>query len=346
MQAVILAGGKGTRLRPLTIHTPKPIVPIVNRPFLLYQMDLLKGIDIHQVILSLSYQPRKIEEVLTDGSNLGMPISYLVEASPLGTAGAVKNAESQIKGTTLVFNGDILTDVDLSKVIDHHHSTEATATIVITPVDDPTGYGVVETGEDGRIMRFVEKPQREETRCNTINAGIYILEPAALNYIPEGRSFSFEYDFFPALLETGESFYAYTWDGYWADIGTPEGYRRANLDVLGGRLKLYQPPARSSGEKFDSAAQINQLSSVDPSCVIKANARIKNSVIGPNCHIEEKAVIEDSVIWSATRISADAQVKESVIGKGCHIGRSAILNGAVLGDKSALTDYSQLEGHA
>jgi NDP-sugar pyrophosphorylase family protein len=343
MQAVILAGGKGTRLRPLTIHTPKPIVPIVNRPFLFYQLDLLNEPGIKNVILCLSYQPRKIEEIFSDGSSLGMQINYLVEASPLGTAGAFKNAQDQIKGTTVVFNGDILTDVDLKKAIDQHRTTKAIATIVITPVEQPVGYGVVEAAEDGRVQRFVEKPQLEEVRSNTINAGIYILEPEVLPYIPEERSFSFEYDFFPTLLEKGEAFYAYTSIGYWLDIGTPEGYWQGNMDVLNGRLKVHQPSTPPRGEKFDSTTQIDNRSYLDPSCIIKANAQIRNSVIGPNCFIEEKVVIEDSVIWSATRVGAEAQVRGCVIGKSCHVGRSATLIGAVLGDKSVVTDYSQLE---
>lgn len=343
MQAVILAGGKGTRLRPLTIHTPKPIVPVVNRPFLLYQIDLLQPPAIKNVILCLSYQPRKIEELLSDGSNFGMRISYLVEASPLGTAGAFKNAKEYIEGTTVVFNGDILADVDLRQVIDHHRSSEAAATIVVTPLENPTGYGIVEAAADGRVMRFVEKPQREEVESNLINAGIYVLEPSVLKHIPDGRSFSFEYDFFPALLDTDEAFYAYRHDGYWLDIGTPEGYRQGNLDVVNGRLRSYAPERPAPGEKFDPAVRIDERSHVDPSCVIKAQAQIVNSIIGPNCFIEEKAQIENSVIWSATRVSAEAEVRQCVIGKSCHIGRSAVLVGAVLGDKSVVTDYSQLE---
>jgi len=345
MQAVILAGGKGTRLRPLTIHTPKPIVPVVNRPFLLYQIDLLMPPAIKNVILCLSYQPRKIEELLSDGSDLGMRISYLVETSPLGTAGAFKNAKEHIEDTTVVFNGDILTDVDLNKVIDQHRSTGTAATIVVTPMENPVGYGVVEAAADGRVTRFVEKPQLEEVHSNLINAGIYILEPSVLKHIPDGRSFSFEYDFFPALLDTEEPFYAYRHDGYWLDIGTPDGYLEGNLDVLNGRLKSHVPERPSAGEKFDEAARIDERSQVDPSCVIKAQAQITNSIIGPNCFIEEKAQIDNSVIWSATRVSAEAEVRQCVIGKSCHIGHSAVLVGAVLGDKSVVTDYSQLEGN-
>src|SRR5215831_6109622 len=197
MQALVLAGGKGKRLRPMTVNTPKPIVPIANRPFLLYQLDLLKQAGIKDVILSLSYQPKKIEDVLGDGSDMGMHISYTVEAQPLGTAGAFKNAQEHIRESTIVFNGDILTDLDLNKMLDQHNSAGAIATIFLTKVDNPTAYGVVETDEQSRVLRFLEKPKAEEITCNTINAGIYILEPEALKLIPDQENYSFEYGLFP-----------------------------------------------------------------------------------------------------------------------------------------------------
>src|SRR5262245_54460013 len=214
MQALILAGGKGTRLRPLTMHTPKPIVPIANKPFLLYQLELLKKADVSDVILSLSYQPHKIEDRLGDGTDYDVRISYTVETSPLGTAGAYRHAAGLIRETTVVFNGDILTDLNLNEVIRFHKERNATATIVLVPVANPTAYGLVETEQDGRVKRFLEKPKPEEVTCNTINAGIYILEPRVLDYIPEGEPFMFEYGVFPQLLENGEDFFAYVLEGY------------------------------------------------------------------------------------------------------------------------------------
>jgi len=343
MQALILAGGKGTRLRPLTMHTPKPIVPIVNRPFLLYQIDLLKKAGITDIILSLSYQPKKIEDVLGDGTDYSMHIVYTVEAQPLGTAGAFKNAESYISESTVVFNGDILTDIDLAKVLDQHHTNKATATIVLTRVPNPTSYGLVETGADGRVQRFLEKPKAEEVTCNTINAGIYVLEPETLKYIPEGENYSFEYGLFPDLLNQGAGFYAYISSDYWLDIGTPQRYLTANFDILRDRLNSYHITERQRGEKFDEAARIDELSLVDPSCTIKPGVEIINSVIGPNCFIEEKARIENCVVWSGTRVGNSAVMFNSIIGKSCFIGRAAeIKSGSVLGDKSVVTDYSQI----
>src|SRR5215813_10081700 len=199
MQALILAGGKGTRLRPLTVYTPKPIVPICNRPFLLYQIDTLRRAGVTNITLSLSYQPEKIEQQLGDGSQFGVKLKYTVEPQPMGTAGAYKFAEDLIREPTVVFNGDILTDLDLKTVIRQHKEREAVATIVLTPVEDASAYGVVETEADGRVRRFLEKPKPEEITCHTINAGVYVLEPHILSYIPADEPFSFEYQLFPAI---------------------------------------------------------------------------------------------------------------------------------------------------
>lgn len=342
MQALILAGGKGTRLRPLTMHTPKPIVPIANKPFLLYQLELLKRADVKDVILSLSYQPQKIEDKIGDGTDYNVRVSYAVEASPLGTAGAYRNAASMISETTVVFNGDVLTDIDMNEVIRSHRERQAAATIVLAPVPNPTAYGLVETDKDGRVRRFLEKPKPEEVTCDTINAGIYILEPRVLDYVPEGEPFMFEYGVFPKLLEHNEPFYSYVWRGYWRDIGTASSYLQANLDVIAGRVELLPPPTTQRGEKFDESAEVEPPSAVDPGCTLKPGVRIINSVISRNCYIEERARIENCVIRAGTRIGAGSSIQRAVIGKGCHIGRSVEIKGAVLGDKSVLTDYSQI----
>src|SRR5215210_4269501 len=191
MQALILAGGKGTRLRPLTVYTPKPVVPVCNRPFLLYQLDTLRRAGVTDVTLSLSYQPHKIEQQLGDGSDYGVHINYMVEPQPQGTAGAYKFAEDLIREPTVVFNGDIVTDLDLRAVIREHDGRGAVATVVLAPVENPCAYGVVEADGGGRVTRFAEKPGAEECGVNTINAGTYILDPKVLDFIPEGESYSF-----------------------------------------------------------------------------------------------------------------------------------------------------------
>src|SRR5581483_5210467 len=341
MQALILAGGKGARLRPLTMHTPKPIVPIANRPLLIYQLELLKRAEVRDVILSLSYQPQKIEDKLLDGTDHSVRISYTVEATPLGTAGAFRHAAGLIRETTVVLNGDVLTDIDLSEVIREHREREATATIVLAPVPNPTEYGFVETDAAGRVRRFVEKPGPEEVTADTINAGIYVLEPRILDYIPEGELFMFEYDVFPKLLEAGEAFYSYIWRGYWRDVGTAPSYWQANMDVLAGRLKLLDRLPAERGEKFDATAEIDERSVVDPSCTLKAGVQIINSVVSRNCYVEERARIENSVIRGGTRIGQQATLVGALVGKGSHIGRAVTVEGPVaLGDKSVITDYS------
>src|SRR5215467_145473 len=207
MKAILLAGGKGTRLRPLTIHTPKPIVPIFARPFLHYQLDLLKQVpEIDQVVLSLNYQPRRIEEIFGDGADSGLSIRYVVEPAPLGTAGAVRYAGESLRESVVVFNGDVLTTVDLAAVIALHRERNAKATIVLTPVENPSAYGLVETDARGNILRFLEKPDAQQITCNTINAGIYVLEPATFDRIPSDVPYSIERSYFPSLIERGETF--------------------------------------------------------------------------------------------------------------------------------------------
>src|SRR5262245_17057029 len=317
MQALILAGGEGTRLRPLTIHTPKPVVPIVNRPFLYYQLDILKRAGINDITLSLSYQPNKIADIFGEGEELGLKIRYAVEASPLGTAGAYKNAQEQLKTTAVVFNGDILTDIDLARVVAYHRSKKAAATIVLTPVENPSAYGLVETESDGQVRRFLEKPKPEEITCNTINAGVYILEPHVLDYIPAGEKFSFEYQLFPALLAADEQFYAYTWTGYWIDIGAPHRYLQANKDLINGRLKSFDVarPTLTINKADAEAIKIDARSVIDPSCVFKPGVEVINSALGPNCVVEERARIENSVLLAGARVGKAAEISDSVVGK-------------------------------
>jgi NDP-sugar pyrophosphorylase family protein len=343
MQGLILAGGKGTRLRPLTVNTPKPIVPICNKAFLLYQIEMLRRAGITNIALCLSYQPSKIEQLLGDGSEYGVHLRYTVEPQPMGTAGAYKFAAGLITEPTVVFNGDILTDIDLKAVIREHQERKADATVVLQPVEDPRAYGLVETEADGRVRCFKEKPKTEaEITTNNINAGTYVLEPHILNYIPDGETYSFEYQLFPSLLERGERFFAHIPKRcYWMDIGTPERYLQAHHDLLAGDVPRIHINDKLAGGDISPAAQIDDLSLIGLGSTIKAGATIINSAIGPGCYIEEKAHIENSVIWGHTRVSVSACLNGVIIGRGCHIGRAANLRpGTILGDKSALTDFT------
>jgi NDP-sugar pyrophosphorylase family protein len=367
MKAILLAGGKGTRLRPLTIHTPKPIVPIFDRPFLHYQLDLLKQVaEIDEVILSLNYQPRRIEEIFGNGSESGLGIRYVVEPVPLGTAGAVRYAGESLRESVVVFNGDVLTGIDLASVIRLHRDRKAKATIVLTPVENPSAYGLVETAADGRILRFLEKPKADEITCNTINAGIYVLEPDTFDRIPKDTPWSIERSFFPSLIERGETFMAYVDHGYWIDIGTPEKYMQVHRDIMDGRMRAApfgaasaSPAALAPEPATPSPAPVSWISPearvengvtvegpcfIDAGAVVKAGATIgPYSVVGRQCWIEEHAAIERAIIWPNSRISQEAVVRGSILGRHCHVGRNALVeNGVVLGDKSVVTDYSRL----
>jgi mannose-1-phosphate guanylyltransferase len=351
MKAILLAGGKGTRLRPLTIHTPKPIVPIFNRPFLHYQLDLLKQLpEVDEVILSLNYQPRRIEEIFGDGSGVGIKLRYVVEPVPLGTAGAVKYAGDQLTESVVVFNGDVLTQIDLAAVLRLHRERKARATIVLTPVANPSAYGLVETDAHGNVLRFLEKPKPEEITTNHINAGIYILEPDTFDRIPSDISWSIERSYFPSLVERGETFVAYVYNGYWIDIGTPEKYVQVHRDIMDGRFEAAPfdgLPNRtwvSSDARLEDGATIDGPCFVDEGVLVKAGARIgPYSVVGRQCQIEEDARIDGAIIWQNGRIGRDAVIENAVLGRNCHIGRSAAVGaGAVLGDKSSLTDYTRV----
>jgi mannose-1-phosphate guanylyltransferase len=351
MKAILLAGGKGTRLRPLTVHTPKPIVPIFNRPFLHYQIDLLRQVpEIDEVILSLNYQPRRIEEMLGEGEGLGLKLRYVVEPMPLGTAGAVRYAGDSLTESVIVFNGDVLTQVDLGAVLKLHRERKAKATIVLTPVENPRAYGLVESDTHGNIRRFLEKPGEDEITCNTINAGIYVLEPETFDRIPKDTAWSIERSYFPSLIERSETFVAYVYSGYWIDIGTPAKYLQVHRDIMDGSYAA--PPFDQSGPaawvapgaRVEEGVELHGPCFIDEGAVLKAGTRIMpHTVIGRQTHVDEAATIEASIVWPNSWIGREASIRGSILGRNCHIGRNAHLEtGIVLGDKSVVTDFSRL----
>jgi len=352
MKAILLAGGKGTRLRPLTVHTPKPIVPIFNRPFLYYQIDQLRQVpEVDEVILSLNYQPRRIEEILGEGEGLGVRIRYVVEPMPLGTGGAIRYAGDQLTESVIVFNGDVLTQVNVKAVLDLHRRRKAKATIVLTPVDNPRAYGLVETDAEGNIKQFLEKPSDDEITCNTINAGIYILEPDTFDRIPKETAWSIERSYFPSLIERGETFVAYIDQGYWIDIGTPAKYLQVHRDIMEGRYSAppfaglaHGAPWIAPDAKIDAGVDIQGPCFIDEGVVIKSGAKVlPYSVLGRQTHVEEHAVIEESIVWPNGWIGPEAVVRRSILGRNCHIGRNAsVETPVVLGDKTVITDYSKL----
>src|SRR5215510_9343570 len=276
MKAIMLAGGKGTRLRPLTIHTPKPIVPIFERAFLHFQLDLLKRVpEIDEVILRLNYQPRRIEEIFGDGGDSGLALRYMVEPAPLGTAGAIRFAAEALRDSVVVFNGDVLTEIDLQAVIALHRERKAKATIVLTPVDNPSAYGLVEIDAQSNIQRFLEKPDPTQITTNTINAGIYVLEPDTFDRIPSDQPWSIERSFFPSLIERHETFVAYVYRGYWIDIGTPEKYMQVHRDIMARRYHAAPFDNGHHGAWISPQAKVEEGAIIEGPCFVDEGAVVK-----------------------------------------------------------------------
>jgi NDP-sugar pyrophosphorylase family protein len=348
MRAVILAGGEGTRLRPLTLSTPKPVVPVVDRPFLRHQIDLLVGAGVREIVFSVAYRPERVEAVFGDGSALGVRIRYAVEETPLGTGGAVRNALPLLDERTVVLNGDILTDVDLAAVVARHEAQKARATILLTPVANPAAYGLVETDPAGRVLRFLEKPRPEQITTNTINAGIYVLETDSLELMAAGVNTSIERVFFPALLERGEKVLGPVHRGYWIDIGTPEKYLQVHRDILNRRFAValdgspraegvVHPTARVSDE-----ALLDGHFYVGPGCEVEPGARLgPDAVLVADVRVRPGAYLRDCVLWRGVEAGPDCEVQGSLVGPGIRLGRSSVLRGAVLGEGSAVSDFSR-----
>ena len=352
MKAVLLAGGLGTRLRPLTLNTPKPVVPIFDRPFVHHQIELLKQLpEIDEVILSLNYQPEAIERVVGDGSDIGLRIRYVVEPTPLGTGGAVKYASRGIDGTVVVFNGDVLTDTDLRAVLDLHRRRDARATIVLTPVENPSAYGLVETSEAGDVRRFLEKPGANEVTCDTINAGIYVLETETFDRIPAGTNWSIERKYFPSLVERGDTFVAYVDRGYWIDIGTPEKYIQAHRDIMTGTCHAYPFAGDTTGQPrvaanavVDPEARLEGPCYLAPHARVDAGARIApHSVIGTSASVGPGAVIDGAILWPGSTVGPAATIRDAILGRDVTVEEYAVVGpGAVVGDKSVITRYTQV----
>ena len=342
MKAVILVGGEGTRLGPLTCNIPKAVVPILNRPFLEHLLSYLKKHGIKEVILAVGYNPEPIWNCLGDGSRLGVRIHYMLEESPLGTAGAVKNAESLLDDAFVVFNGDILTEIDLTAMIERHQKVKPKVSIALTPVDNPTIYGVVETGAQGMVKRFLEKPGWDEVTSNMINAGIYILEYEVLKHIPVAEHSMFERHTFPLLLDMGEPLLSYSSSAYWIDIGDPEKYLKAHHDLL---LRWNNKEVRTEGtSQIHPEAILEGPVLIADGCTVAAGAIVRGpTVLGAHCEIGKDAVVESSVLWSGSQVKEGAILRNCILGSGCFVQEGCSLSeGSVLGDKVTVPKGSKL----
>lgn len=349
MKALILIGGEGTRLRPLTMHTLKCMAPIVNKHFFEYQIDMIKRAGIREVILSICYLPEKIKKAIGNGKKYGVTIRYAIEKTPLGTGGAVKNCERYIDGPTVVMNGDVLTDIELKKIIEEHKKASAAATIALHEVEDPTHYGLVETDRENRITKFLEKPKPEEITTKWINAGLYVFEKRVLDYIPAGQNYSLERGLFPKLLAERQVFMAYKAKYYWLDIGKIEKYVQGNYDVLEGRFKLPGDSFPEYGSevclqgavKVDTKAVLRGPSVIGKGSVIGAAEIHPLTIVGENCEINDGARVERSIIWDNVKIGKNAVVRECILGAGCEIHDNAVVHGAVLGNHANIPAFSR-----
>lgn len=345
LKAIILVGGEGTRLRPLTYTTVKSMIQVLNRPFIEYVIRHLSSHNIGEAILALGYKPDSIMSYFGHGSELSAKLIYSVEQTPLGTAGAVKNAGKYVDDTFFVINGDIFTDLDLTDMFRFHKQMSAKVTIALTSVEDPTQFGVVETDNKQRINRFIEKPSRDQVTSHLINAGTYIIEPEVLNHIPEGGQFMFEHDLFPKLLAEGEPILGYISDSYWIDVGTPEKYLQLNHDLLCG--KSSQVDSQAEDIHIDVRSSVHPQAKliapvlIDKDCTIDHEVCLRGPVvIGAGCNIGHGAIIESSILWQDVSVGEQAVLKNCIIASDSDIEVGVNIDGAVVNDKAPVNNAS------
>lgn len=320
MKAVIMAGGEGTRLRPVTCGIPKPMVPVLNKPVMEYTIELLKKHDITDIAATLAYFPAVITDYFGDGEDFGVSLRYYIEHTPLGTGGSVKNAEDFLDGTFIIISGDALTDIDLGKALEFHRSKNSKATLVLKKVPIPLEYGVVITDENGKITSFMEKPSWGEVFSDTINTGIYILEPEVLDYYTKGDNFDFSKDLFPKLLRDDIPMYGYIAGDYWNDIGDLKVYKEVNFDILMGKVRT-----EIKYRELGKGIWIGDNTEIPESCTLNAPV-----LIGSNCRLKRNALIEAAIIGDDAEIGEATSIKKSIIWKNSKIGRNVQCRGSVL----------------
>lgn len=352
LKAVILVGGEATRLRPLTCGLPKAVVPIANVPFLERFIAYLRSHRVDELILAVASDPASLERHFGDGRRFGARIRYSIESKPLGTAGAVKNAERYIDGRFIACNGDMLTGINLTEMLRLHNEKKAVVTIALTPVDNPTAYGVVETDNEQRVKRFVEKPPASQVTTNMINAGIYVMEPDALEGVPLGEFSMLERGVFPQLVAAGEPVYAYPSHEYWIDIGTPEKYLAANYLMIGGddtsgiSYDSRQGDVMAQGKvDIHAQAQFKGRVLLGGGCVIGKDALVVGpSVLGKNCRIGDGAVLEEVVFWDGVEVGPGAILRHCVVASRSIISEKCqILDNSIVGARVRLGRDNKLD---
>src|SRR5436190_2033813 len=340
MKAVVMAGGEGTRLRPLTSNQPKPMVPIVGKPCMEHIVELLRRHGMEDVIVTVAFLPQAIRSYFGDGESLGVNIEYSVEESPLGTAGSVRLASGKLDDTFVVISGDALTDVNLQKIVDFHREKGAAVTIGLKSVENPLEFGIVVTDDEGRIERFLEKPSWGQVFSDTINTGIYVLEPEVLRHVPSDRPYDFSKELFPLLLEMGRPLYGYVFDEYWQDIGNLDQFRQANFDALDEAVALDVPGIRlrgnvwlGEGVELDDLEQIEGPAFVGNYTRIAAGATVAPySVLGTGVTVREQARTSRSIVDSSTYVRRSAVIEGAILGRGCDVGSHVLVQeGAAIG---------------
>ena len=352
MRAVLMAGGSGTRLRPLTCDLPKPMVPVLNRPIAEHIINLLKRNNITEIIATLYYLPDVMRDYFQDGSDFGVQMTYAVEEEqPLGTAGCVKNIQQWLDDTFITISGDAITDFDLQDAIAFHRAKKSKATLILTRVPNPVEFGVVITDKDGRINRFLEKPSLSEIFSDTVNTGTYILEPEVLEYLPENEESDFSKDLFPLLLDKGEPMYGYIAEGYWCDVGHLEAYREAQYDGLEKKVKLNFPYREHSpgiwignNTYIDPSVSIETPALIGDNCRIGPRVRIEaGTVIGDNVTIGADADLKRPIIWNGATVGDEAHLRACTISRGTRMDRrSQALEGSVVGTLSIVGEEAQI----
>ena len=337
MQAVILVGGEGTRLRPLTSTVPKPVVPLVDRPFISFMLEWLIKHGIDDVIMSCGFLATSVRNVLGDGSSLGIRLRFVEEPDPRGTAGALKYAESLLDERFVMLNGDVLTDIDLTAQIAQHEQTGAVATLALVPVADPTAYGLVRLKEDRSVREFVEKPSSDRVDTNLISAGAYVLERGILELVPPDRNVSIEREVWPLLI--GKGLYGFEGKGYWLDIGTPERYLQGTFDIIEGNVQTsLRERLGSDWLAIDEGAELHGR--VIPPAVLQRGVRVGEGahvgslvVLGDDVSIGAGSTVERAVILAGAQIGEGCKLRDCIVAAGCRVGaRTQISGGAVLGE--------------
>ncbi len=342
MKAVVMAGGEGTRLRPLTSNQPKPMVPIVGKPCMEHIVELLKLHGFEDVIVTTAFLPQAIRSYFGNGETLGVDIGYSVEESPLGTAGSVRLAAGRLDDTFLVISGDALCDVDLTGLVEAHREKGASVTIGLKAVPNPLEFGIVVTDEDGRVERFLEKPSWGQVFSDTINTGIYVLEPEVLKHIPTDRPYDFSKELFPLLLEMGRPIYGHVFDGYWQDIGNLDQFRQANFDALEERVRLEIPGIRIRGNIWlGDGVDLDDLDAIEGPAYLGNYCRIAPGArVGPYCvlatsvTVRERGRVVRSIVDSSTYIGRSTDVEGAIIGRGCDLrAHVRVHEGVAIGDE-------------